>query len=230
MMLLAFDTSMAACSAAVWRPDAGVIAHRFAAMERGHAEALFPMIREVVAEAGTRFADLRAVAVTRGPGSFTGIRVGVAAARGLALATGKPAIAATSLEAIAAGAMRGLTPEQAGEPFIVAMDARRGQLYCQQFAGGRAVSDAQVLTPEACADTLPHTECIVVGSGAAALARACGSERSVTVVRPGILPDAADLAAVCAERAPESEPLSPLYLREPDAKPQDGFAVARLGC
>ncbi|MFP4537912.1 MAG: tRNA (adenosine(37)-N6)-threonylcarbamoyltransferase complex dimerization subunit type 1 TsaB [Dichotomicrobium sp.] len=229
MTLLAFDTSMAACSAAVWRPDAGVIAHRFSAMERGHAEALFPMIREVMAEAGASFPDLRAIAVTRGPGSFTGIRVGVAAARGLALATGKPIVAATSLEAIAAGAMRGLSPEQAREPFVVAMDARRGQLYCQQFAGGRAVSDAQAFTPEACADTLPHTECVAVGSGAAALARACGSERSLTVVQPGILPEAADLAAICAERAPESELLSPLYLREPDAKPQDGFAVARLG-
>jgi len=227
MTLLAFDTSMAACSAAVWRD--GVVAHRFQAMTRGHAEALFPMIREVMAEAGATFADLRGIAVTRGPGSFTGVRVGVAAARGLALAADKPILAATSLEVIARGAARRLTPEQAHEPFIVAMDARRGELYCQQFAGGRAVSDAQALSPEDCARTLPHEPCIAVGSGAPLLAQAAGPERRVSVLHTGILPDAADIAAICAARAPETAPLSPLYLRAPDAKPQNGFAVARLG-
>ncbi len=227
MTLLAIDTSMAACSAAVWRD--GTIARRFARMERGHAEALFPMIREVMDEAGVSFADLRAIAVTRGPGSFTGVRVGVAAARGLALAADKPVIAATSLEVISHGAAQRLTPEQAREPFIVAMDARRGELYCQQFAGGRAVSDAQALSPEDCAQTLPHEACIAVGSGASLLAKAAGADGRVIALMPDALPDAADLAAICADRAPETGPLAPLYLRAPDAKPQDGFAVARLG-
>ncbi len=227
MTLLAFDTSMGACSAAVWRD--GVVARRFQAMSRGHAEALFPMIREVMAEAGISFADLHAIAVTRGPGSFTGVRVGVAAARGLALAADKPVIAATSLEAIAHGAAQRLTPQQAREPFVVAMDARRGELYCQQFAGGRAVSDAQALSPEDCAHTMPHEECIAVGSGAPLLANAAGPDQRVIALMPDALPDAADLAAICADRAPETAPLSPLYLRAPDAKPQDGFAVARLG-
>jgi len=225
MTLLAFDTSMAACSAAVWRD--GLLAHRFRPMMRGHAEALFPMIREVMADAGVSFADLCAIAVTRGPGSFTGIRVGVAAARGLALAAEKPVIAATSLEVIARGASRHLKPEQGGEPFVVAMDARRGQLYCQQFARGYAVSDAQALSPEACAATLPHEHCVAVGSGAPLLAGAAAHR--VIVLDADRLPDAADLAAICAERAPETAPLTPLYLRAPDAKPQDGFAVARLG-
>ncbi|RIA55363.1 tRNA (adenosine(37)-N6)-threonylcarbamoyltransferase complex dimerization subunit type 1 TsaB [Dichotomicrobium thermohalophilum] len=227
MTMLAFDTSMAACSAAVWRD--GVVARRFQAMSRGHAEALFPMIREVMTEAGVSFADLHAIAVTRGPGSFTGVRVGVAAARGLALAADKPVIAATSLEVIAHGAASRLTPEQAREPFVVAMDARRGELYCQQFAGGRAVSDAQALSPEDCARTMPHEDCVAVGSGAPFLAQAAGPDRRVIALQPDILPDAADLAAICADRAPETSPLSPLYLRAPDAKPQDGFAVARLG-
>jgi tRNA threonylcarbamoyladenosine biosynthesis protein TsaB len=227
MTLLAFDTSMAACSVAVWRD--GVVARRFQAMGRGHAEALFPMIRDVMDEAGASFADLRAIAVTRGPGSFTGIRVGVAAARGLALAADKPIIAATSLEVIAHGAGKRLTPEQSREPFVVAMDARRGELYCQQFANGRAVSDAQALSPEDCAHTMPHEECVAVGSGAPLLAKAAGTERRVIALQSDILPDAADLAAICAVRAPETAPLSPLYLRAPDAKPQEGFAVARLG-
>jgi len=227
MTLLAFDTSMAACSAAVWRD--GVLARRFQAMSRGHAEALFPMIREVMAEAGVSFADLRAIAVTRGPGSFTGVRVGVAAARGLALAAEKPIIAATTLEVIAHRAATRLTPEQADKPFIVTMDARRGELYCQQFANGRAVSDAQALSPEDCAHTLPHGECVAVGSGAPLLARAAGPDQSVIALQPDILPDAAELAEIGAERTPETAPLTPLYLRAPDAKPQDGFAVARLG-
>jgi tRNA threonylcarbamoyladenosine biosynthesis protein TsaB len=205
------------------------VARRFQAMSRGHAEALFPMIREVMAEAGISFGDLHAIAVTRGPGSFTGVRVGVAAARGLALAADKPVIAATSLEVIAHGAAQRLTPEQAREPFVVAMDARRGELYCQQFAGGRAVSDAQALSPADCAHTMPHEACIAVGSGAPLLASAAGPDRRVIALMPDALPDAADLAAICADRAPETAPLSPLYLRAPDAKPQDGFAVARLG-
>lgn len=227
MTLLAFDTSMAACSAAVWRD--GVVARRFRAMSRGHAEALFPMFREVMAEAGVSFADLHAIAVTPGPGSFTGVRVGVAAARGLVLAADRPVIAATSLEVIAHGAAKRLTPEHARKPFVVAMDARRGELYCQQFAGGRAVSDAQALSPEDCAHTLPHEECIAVGSGAALLAQAVGPDSRVIALMPEILPDAADLAAICADRSPEPGLLSPLYLRAPDAKPQEGFAVARLG-
>jgi len=227
MTLLAIDTSMAACSAAVWRER--VIARRFAAMERGHAEALFPMIREVMTEAGATFADLRAIAVTRGPGSFTGVRVGVAVARGLALAANRPVIAATSLEVIAHGAAKRLTAEQARDPLVVAMDARRGELYCQQFAGGRAVSDAQALSPEDCAHTLPHEECIAVGSGATLLAQAAGPDSRVIALMPEILPDAADLAAICADRSPEPGLLLPLYLRAPDAKPQEGFAVARLG-
>ncbi len=227
MTLLALDTCMAACSVALWRD--GVIAHRFAAMERGHAEALFPMIREAMAEARTGFSDLRAIAVARGPGSFTGVRVGVAAARGLALATGKPIVAATSLEVIARGAAKRLSADQRAAPLVVAMDARRGQLYCQQFAQGHAVSDAQVLSPAECAATLPHDGVIAVGSGARLLPAAGGPARRLIALEPDILPDAADLAAVCATRASETAPLTPLYLRPPDAKPQDGFAVARLG-
>lgn len=228
MTLLAFDTSMGACSAAVWRD--GIVAHRFEAMPRGHAEALFPMLQEVMIEAGLRFADLQAIAVTRGPGSFTGVRVGIAVARGLALAAGKPIIAATSLEVIAHRAATRLVAEQSARPFIVAMDARRSALYCQQFASGEAVSDAQVLSPEDCADTLPHEACIAVGSGAALLAQTlAGQDKRVIALEAEILPDAADLAAICAPRAPETEPLTPLYLRAPDAKPQSGFAVPRLG-
>ena len=92
MRLLAIDTALAACSAAVFDTDGGIIASESETMMRGHAEALMPMIARVMAKAATKFAELDRIAVTVGPGSFTGLRVGVSAARGLALAAGKPAV------------------------------------------------------------------------------------------------------------------------------------------
>jgi tRNA threonylcarbamoyladenosine biosynthesis protein TsaB len=100
--VLAFDTSAGACSAAVLGGDGTVLARRCEALERGHAERLLPMLRDVLAEAGVEIADLALLAVTIGPGTFTGIRIGLAAARGLALASGLPLVGVTSLEAVAA--------------------------------------------------------------------------------------------------------------------------------
>src|SRR5450432_1394851 len=101
MTILALDTSGAACSVAL-RDGAGrLLAHRFEALARGHAERLMPMLREVMAEADVDFAALALIAVTTGPGSFTGIRVGLAAARGLALASGLPILGITAFEALA---------------------------------------------------------------------------------------------------------------------------------
>jgi tRNA threonylcarbamoyladenosine biosynthesis protein TsaB len=113
MNLLAFDSAQAACSAAV-RRDSTLAARRFARMERGHAEALMPMIVAVLADAGIGFPALDAVAVTVGPGSYTGIRVGLAAAKGIALARGIPLIGVTTLEAVA----------RAAHPQIGGADAR----------------------------------------------------------------------------------------------------------
>ncbi|MCH7931874.1 MAG: tRNA (adenosine(37)-N6)-threonylcarbamoyltransferase complex dimerization subunit type 1 TsaB, partial [Proteobacteria bacterium] len=94
MNVLALDTATAACSVALWS-DGTVLAQRFATMARGHAEALMPMVEAVMAEAGLAFADLDLVATTVGPGTFTGLRVGLAAARGLALAGGLPIVGVT---------------------------------------------------------------------------------------------------------------------------------------
>ncbi len=98
MNVLALDTSMAACSAAVLTRDAasGRAARRFERLERGHAEAIVPMIQQVMAEAGAEYGELDRIAVTVGPGTFTGVRIGVATARGLALATGAPLLGVTS--------------------------------------------------------------------------------------------------------------------------------------
>src|ERR1700721_2501025 len=103
MRVLAIDTALEACSAAVLDTEqGGILASESIPMVRGHAEALMPRIARVVSEATLEFLELDRIAVTVGPGSFTGLRVGVAAARGIAVAAGKPAVGLTTLSAIAA--------------------------------------------------------------------------------------------------------------------------------
>lgn len=127
-LILGFDTSAAHCAAALLCGDR-VIAARVEPMEKGQAERLVPMLEEVLAEGGVGWRDLAALAVCTGPGNFTGVRIAVAAARGLALGLGVPAIGVTVLEARAAGA---------DGPVTVVEDARRGEVYVQRFPGGAA--------------------------------------------------------------------------------------------
>ena len=136
MLVLAIDTALEACSAAVLDTEKGVLASEMRPMTRGHAEALMPLIAEVMDEAGTKFSELDRIAVTTGPGSFTGLRVGIAAARGIALSTGKPAFGVTTLAAFAA-------PYIAADDTLslaVAIDARHEHVYLQMFGpGGRTL-------------------------------------------------------------------------------------------
>ena len=120
--LLAFDTSGPCCAAALLLP--GRVIHRLEPMEKGQAERLIPLLEELLAEAGLGWPDLKALAVGTGPGNFTGVRISVAAARGLALGLGIPAIGVTRLEALAYGLPR---------PLRVIEDARRGEVYVQDF-------------------------------------------------------------------------------------------------
>src|SRR5580693_643746 len=137
MRVLAIDTALEACSAAVLDTEqAAVGAHESLPMVRGHAEALIPLIARVLEKAGLDFAALDRIAVTTGPGSFTGLRVGIAAARGIALASGKPAVGLSTLAALAA-------PHIAGNedtPVAAAIDARHDCVYLQVFGpDGRTV-------------------------------------------------------------------------------------------
>lgn len=127
-LILGFDTSAAHCAAALLSGDQ-VIAARVEPMEKGQAERLVPMLEEVLAEGGVGWRDLTALAVCTGPGNFTGVRISVAAARGLALGLGVPAIGVTVLEARAAGV---------DWPVTVVEDARRGEVYVQRFPAGTA--------------------------------------------------------------------------------------------
>jgi len=132
MRLLAIDTACASCSAAVWL-DGAVVSSRMRLMERGQAEALMPMVAEVMREARLDFSALDLIAVTIGPGSFTGLRTGLAAARGLALARSLPVIGVTTTESIALAAYR---QAAAGNrrPITVVLNSRRKDLYVEEFA------------------------------------------------------------------------------------------------
>src|SRR6266705_2845775 len=143
MRVLAIDTALEACSAAVFDTSSGVLASETRGMARGHAEHLMPLIARVMNEGGFEFADLDRIAVTTGPGSFTGLRVGISAARGIALAAGRPAIGLSTLAAYAAPYVA--ADETAA--IVAAVDARHAQVYLQVFAGNGRTLVAPRLAP-----------------------------------------------------------------------------------
>ena len=222
MNILALDTSMGACSAAVLRAHGtrqDLFVHaQF--MARGHAEALMPMVAEVMAEAGVTPSGLDLIAATLGPGSFTGVRIAIAAARGLALATGARLWGTDSLTVVAQGALAVL--RQAGRPFAVAVDARRSMLYFGLFdAAGARLQGPVLIAPEDAAALLPDNVAFAVGSGAELLAQAAAMQgRRVTAALPDLQPDARSLAVLALAGGETSTTVRPLYLRPPDAKPQ----------
>ncbi len=215
MIVLALDTCLAACSVAVAR-DGQVMASRGEPMARGHQERVAVMTRDVMLAAGLDFADLDRIGVTIGPGSFTGLRVGLAFAKGLALALGRPCVGVGVLEALAASAPGRKGGDPAGARAIAAVvDAGRGRVYLQGFVGGASVSGPDVLDLGAAAARLVElfvsAEPLLIGPGArllsAALPHAEIDERAA--------PDPGAVAGLAA-RAPAAAP-RPLYLRPPDA-------------
>jgi tRNA threonylcarbamoyladenosine biosynthesis protein TsaB len=229
MNILALDTSMGACSAAVLLADHA--AQRIVlcedSMARGHAEALMPMVAEVMAGAGLDFAKLDLIAATLGPGSFTGVRVAVAAARGFALVTRTKLWGTDSLTVMAKAAMTSGAIE--GKPFAVAVDARGDMLYAGYYdRDGRKLAGPLLIAADNAADALPEDLAIVVGSGAAHLAEVASRRgRRIEAVRPDLQPNAASLAELALEAGETLPTLRPLYLRPPDTKPQASRAVAR---
>jgi tRNA threonylcarbamoyl adenosine modification protein YeaZ len=230
MNILALDTSMGACSAAVLRSGDGTqrLFARSELMARGHAEALLPMVAGVLAEAGLAARDLDLVAATLGPGSFTGVRIAIAAARGLKLATAAQLWGADSLTVMAKAALTGGALPAAGRPFAVAVDARRSMLYFALFdAVGARLHGPVLIAPAEAVALLPRDLTLAVGGGAEFLAAAANEAgRDVEVALPALQPDAAALALLALEAGETHATLRPLYLRPPDAKPQ-AAAVAR---
>jgi tRNA threonylcarbamoyladenosine biosynthesis protein TsaB len=215
--LLAFDTAGTACSAAVWR-DGAVRARRFEAMSRGQSERLVPMIEAVMAEAGIAYPALDAIAVTRGPGGFTGVRIGLATARALALACARPVIGVSNFEAVAAA-----VPEEAriGRSLAVVIDAKRSDLYVQVFDAALApVTEARAIAPKDLEAFLPPGPLLLAGDAVdAALAAFEATGRDALLAAAPSQADAGRIAALAAARPlPEAgaPPPDPIYLRGPD--------------
>jgi len=206
MLCLGLDTALGACSAALTGADRPIV-RRFEEMSTGHAERLAPMVDDLMRESGTAFASLTRLAVTTGPGTFTGQRIGLAFARGLALALKIPCIGVTTLEAMAAAARA----DHPGAPVLVATDARRGEAYAQLFAADGTAEGAPALLTLKAAAALAAPGTTLAGS-AAAMLDAPGA--TLSAIRQ---PDAAFVAMLALTR-PDTGPPHPLYLRAPDAK------------
>lgn len=218
MLILAIDTALEACAAAVLDTDKGtLIAQESQAMKRGHAEALMPLVARVMQEAGIPFASLDRVAATTGPGSFTGLRVGLSAARGIALAANKPAIGITTLAAFAAPHVS----EHGEHPIISAIDARHDHVYLQVVSGhGGPLVTPRVAPIEEALSASRFGAPILTGNAANLLAERWPKDATppVKVDQQGA-PDISWVAWLAAAVDPAVATPRPFYLRAPDAKP-----------
>ncbi len=218
MLVLAIDTALDACAACVLDTDENrLVAHESLPMKRGHAEALMPLIARVIDTAGIAFSSLDRVAATTGPGSFTGLRVGLSAARGIALAAGKPAVGVTTLMAYAAP----VVGENRCSPVIAAIDARHDQVYFQVVGGdGSTLVRPQVAPVETALAASRFGAPHLVGNAARLLADRWPAHTPPPVaVDPQTAPDIAWVAWLAAAVDPDAAPPRPTYLRAPDAKP-----------
>jgi tRNA threonylcarbamoyl adenosine modification protein YeaZ len=226
MRVLAIDTALDACSAAVLDTRrGGITASETVTMTRGHAEALMPLIARVMDAAAIGIAEVDRIAVTTGPGSFTGLRVGISAARGIALAAGKPAIGLSTLAGLAAP----LIAEDDNTNVVAAIDARHDHVYLQIFgAGGRTLVSPRIATLRNAVRLAAGGPARLIGSAAGLLASAWprGVAPPALVDNRGA-PDVAWIARLGAAAAEGYGPPRPLYLRAPDAQPQDAAHLPR---
>jgi len=244
--LLALDAAGAACSVALWR-EGRIVAHRSAAMRRGQAEHLVPMIETVMGAANMGYEALDALAVTVGPGGFTGVRIGLATARGLALALHRPLIGISNFDAVAAAVP---AAERTGRLLAVVLDSKRHEFYVQAFAplgagepelhgpmalGPVALGPGAAVSPDALAAWLPAGPVLVAGDAApVALAALRAARRDASPASSPGLADAAQVAAVVvarpfpradagadagADTGADNGAPQPLYLRPPDVTP-----------
>jgi len=226
MRVFAIDTALEACSAAVLDTErASVAAHESLPMMRGHAEALIPLIARVLGAAQLTFSEIDRIAVTTGPGSFTGLRVGISAARGIALASGKPAVGLSTLAAYAA-------PFIANDdtlPVVTVIDARHDHVYLQVFGpGGRTIVSPRIVPLREALRVAATGAPRLVGTAANLLAAAWPSgERPPSLVEQQPAPDIDWVARLGAAAVETGLPPKPLYLRAPDAQPQNAAQLAR---
>jgi tRNA threonylcarbamoyl adenosine modification protein YeaZ len=227
MILLAIDTAASLCAASIHDSEAGAeLGREVLDIGKGHAERLIGVIESALGRAGLAYADLDRVGVSIGPGSFTGVRVGVATARGLALALSIPAIGVNTLEALAAEA-HGDFPSK---HILAVIDGRRGDLYCAVHASDGSVLSAPAAISVADAVSLARRhDAALAGNGGDAILAAAGNHPPLDTGLHNATADIGFYARLAAGREASNEKPKPLYLRGADAKPQSGFAVARAG-
>jgi tRNA threonylcarbamoyladenosine biosynthesis protein TsaB len=203
-----------------------VLAVESVAMDRGHAEALVPMVGRVMREAGLGFEDLDRVVTTVGPGSFTGLRVGIAAARGFALAADKPVVGVSTLDALAAPYIS----DSETVPIVAAIDANHGNLYLQMIgAGGRLLVAPRIASLAEALRAVAIGLVRVIGSGANLLVNQWPSPDvpAPLLVDARTAPDIVWVARLGAKTDPARAQPRPLYLRVPDARPQEAHRLPR---
>lgn len=226
MRILAIDTALEACAACVATDDSDdLLAEESMPLVRGHAEALLPLIERVMARVEGGFEGLDRVAVTVGPGSYTGLRVGLSAARAIGLAAGLPVVGVTTLSAL-------LAPQLAlngDDTVVAAIDARHGAVYLQAMS----VTEGTVIPPrhialEEAVTLLGKRRAILTGSGAPTLAAAAASAGIAVEVAETGAPQIAWVASLGLVADPDQALPRPLYLRGPDAQPQHHARLARV--
>jgi len=232
MRILALDTALPAVCACVLESGASEpLVTETLTMERGHAEALLPLIERVMAQVEGGFASLDRIAVTVGPGSFTGIRVAISAARGFGVALDIPVVGVSTLAAFAAPLVLGRQPAAsnpaAPQPSIIvsAIDARHGQVYLQACSQTGAILMAPTVLPLAEAiEKLPPGPLRITGSAAPLLAIAAWSSHRAAEVEGDIVATPILYVARLGMIAdPAAAPPRPLYIKAPDVKPPAPF-------
>ena len=218
MTILAIDTSASLCAAGVFDGERE-LGREVIDIGKGHAEHLMAVIDAALERADQTYADLTRIVVAIGPGSFTGIRVGVAAARGLALALKIPAVGVSNLEAVAAEVAAAFPGRNVMAAFISAQAMQLG-IY-QSLA--TIVHDPVTMTPEATLSLAQRHNAVLAGSGAAVLA---AIDASLETASTAVTADLAVYARLGLTKDTARRP-APLYMREPDAKPQAGFVLPR---
>jgi tRNA threonylcarbamoyl adenosine modification protein YeaZ len=225
MRILAIDTSCGAASVAAFEgATRETLASGVMPMRLGHAEALAPLVQSVMAEVDGGFPSLDAIAVTIGPGSFTGIRIGLALARAFGVALDKPVIGVSTLVAFAAPLLADARPGI----IVSAIDARHGAVYHQSYeANGRPLFAPRVGAPLEAIRAAGAGPTRLAGDAAEILAAEARRAGMACEAYPAAYPDIVAVARIALASDPAANPPRPLYIKPPDAKPAAGEAIAR---
>ena len=210
---LAFDTALNGCSVGLHDARSGEVYARYRPMARGQSEQLMPEIAALLQEAGVTYPDIGALVTTAGPGAFAGLRIGLAAAKGMALALGVPVLTMTTLQALA---WHCADQQSLRVPFLVVLETKREDFYVQAFdAAGSALSPAAAMDAQAAADLA--RELSLSAAVGDAVERLCATYPALLEsLRERLLYDHIPGGWLAAQRARCSESTVPVYLRAPD--------------